>query len=190
MKTQQMAIIPEQIERLILVIRGQKVMLDYDLARIYGVPTKALNQAVKRNADRFPEDFAFQLAREEFEVLRSQIVTSKPRPGRGGRRYLPYAFTEHGAIMAANVLNSERAVAMSVYVVRAFIRLREVFAGNRVLAKKLADLERKLTARLDIHEEAILQVFAEIRTLLSPPPPQPEPKRRPIGFGHQEHESK
>ena len=165
-------------------------MLDYDLARIYGVPTKALNQAVKRNADRFPEDFIFKLTREEFEALRSQIVTSKPRPGRGGRRYLAYAFTEHGAIMAANVLNSERAVAMSVYVVRAFIRLREVFAGNRVLAKKLADLERKLTARLDIHEGAILQLFAEIRNLLSPPPPQPEPKRRRIGFGHQEQKNK
>ena len=106
MKTQQMAIIPEQIERLVLVIRGQKVMLDYDLARIYGVPTKAFNQAVKRNADRFPEGFVFQPACEEFDVLRSQIVTSKPRPGRGPRRYLPYAFTEHGAIMAANVLLS------------------------------------------------------------------------------------
>jgi predicted amino acid-binding ACT domain protein len=188
MKTKQTAIVSEQIEKLIFVIRGQRVMLDSDLARIYGVETKALNRAVKRNIERFPEDFVFQLTRQEAEALRCQIGTSNVRSqfvtskGRGGRRYLPYAFTEHGAVMAANVLNSEQAVAMSMFVVRAFIRLREVLAGSRELAKKLTDLERKLTARLDVHEEAILQLFAEIRNLLSPPPPQPEPKKRRIGF--------
>lgn len=168
------------IEPLIRVIRGHKAILDADLARIYGVTTARLNQQVKRNLERFPEDFMFQLTEEEFKGLMLQTATSKK--GRGGRRKLPYAFTEHGAVMAANVLNSEQAVAMSVFVVRAFIRLREVLAGSRELAKKLADLERKLTARLDIHEEAILQLFAEIRNLLSPPPPQPEPKKRRIGF--------
>ena len=110
----------------------------------------------------------------------SQIAISKK--GRGGRRKLPYAFTEHGAVMAANVLNSERAVAMSVYVVRAFVKLREVLASTDELAKKLDNLERKLTGRLDTHEKAIIELFAQIRRLLKPPPPQAEPKRRRIGF--------
>ena len=168
---------------MIRVIRGQRVILDSDLAKIYGVATNALNQAIKRNAERFPSDFLFQLNWQETrEVtrLKSQIVTSKST--RGGRRKLPYAFTEHGAVMAANVLNSERAAAMSVYVVRAFVKLREVFAGNAELASKLDDLERKLTGRLDTHEKAINEWFAQIRRLLKPPPPQPEPKRRRIGF--------
>lgn len=172
----------EPIEPAIREIRGQRVILDADLARVYGVPTRALNQAIKRNADRFPEDFLFQLSRKEaVEMLRSrsQIVTLK----RGQNiKYLPYAFTEHGAVMAANVLNSERAVAMSVYVVRAFVKLREVLASTDELAKKLDQLERKLTGRLDVHEKAIIELFARIRTLLKPPPPQPEVKRRRIGF--------
>ena len=170
----------DELESLIYVMRGWRVMLDADLARIYGVTTARLNQQVKRNRERFPADFVFQLTGEEFPSLMLQNATSKK--GRGGRRKLPYAFTEHGAIMAANVLNSDRAVAMSVFVVRAFIRLREVMAGNKELAKKLAALERKLTSRLDIHEDAILQLFAEMRRLLAPPPPQPEPKKRRIGF--------
>jgi hypothetical protein len=119
----------------------------------------------------------FQLSRNEYASLRSQFVISK---GRGGRRYLPYAFTEHGAVMAANVLNSERAVAMSVYVVRAFVKLREAWAENKELAKKLEELERQLTGRLDLHEKAILKLFAQIKDLLNPPPPQP--KKRRIGF--------
>jgi len=110
----------------------------------------------------------------------SQIAISKK--GRGGRRKLPYAFTEHGAVMAANVLNSERAVAMSVYVVRAFVKLREVLASTSELAEKLDALERKLAGRLDVHEKAIIELFAQIRKLLKPPPPQPQPKRRRIGF--------
>ena len=181
----------ETIEPVIRVIRGQRVILDADLARIYGVATKVLNQAVKRNSKRFPMDFMFRLTAQEREVLRSQIATG---PGanlrsqivtsrsHGGRRYLPYAFTEHGAVMAANVLNSERAVAMSVYVVRAFVKLREVLASTTELAKKLDDLERKLTSRQNIHEKAIVQLFTQMRELLRPAPPQPEPKRRRIGF--------
>ena len=161
-------------------IRGQRMILDSDLAKIYGVTTARLNQQVNRNLKKFPSDFMFRLNREEFNRLMLQFATSKK--GRGGPRKLPYAFSEHGAVMAANVLNSERAVAMSVYVVRAFVKLREVLASNDELAQKLDDLERKLTGRLDIHEKAILQLFAQIRELLRPPPPQPRPKRRRIGF--------
>ena len=158
------------------------MILDSDLAKIYGVTTRALNQAIRRNSERFPSDFLFQLNLQETRAvtrLKSQTVTSKS--SHGGRRKLPYAFTEHGAVMAANVLNSERAVAMSVYVVRAFVKLREVLASTVELAKKLDDLERKLTGRLETHEKAIIELFAQIRRLLKPPPPQPEPKRRRIG---------
>jgi len=162
------------------MIRGQRVILDSDLAKIYGVTTARLNQQINRNRERFPQDFLFRLSREEFKTLMLQIATSKK--GRGGRRKSPYAFTEHGAVMAANVLNSERAVAMSVYIVRAFVKLREVLASSDELAKKLDDLERKLTGRLDTHEKAIIELFAQIRRLLKPPPPQPAPKRRRIGF--------
>ena len=154
-------------------------MLDSDLAAVYGVETRSLVQAVKRNNKRFPADFVFQLTPQEWDSLRSQFVISK---GRGGRRYPPYAFTEHGAVMTANLLNSTEAVAMSVYVVRAFIKLREALAGSKELAKKLADLERKLTARLDVHEKAILRLFSEIRELLNPLPPSEERPKRRIGF--------
>ena len=166
-----------QVEELIQLIRGQRVILDADLAHVYGVPTKQINQAIKRNPDRFPKDFAFRLRPQEVASLRSQIVTSK---GRGGRRHVPIAFTEHGAIMAANVLNSSRAVQMSVFVVRAFVKMREVLAQNKELAVKLAELERTLTARLDDHEEAIVHILEEIKKLMEPPP-KPERKRQ-IGF--------
>src|SRR5262249_19027070 len=143
---------------------------------------RALNQAVKRNAERFPQDFVFKLTAKEADLVvrsRSQNVILK----RGQNvKYLPYAFTEYGAVMAANVLNSERAVAMSVYVVRAFVKLREVLASTEQLAQKLDELERQLTGRLDVHEKAISELFARIRSLLQPPPPQPEPKRKRIGF--------
>ena len=178
----------EPIEPVIRMIRGQRVILDSDLAKIYGVTTKVLNQAVKRNKDRFPSDFMIRIVSSEWEDLRSQTATSNRSHFVTGSqkhrdpRFLPYAFTEHGAVMAANVLNSECAVAMSVYVVRAFVKLREVLASNDELAQKLDDLERKLAGRLDIHEKAILQLFAQIRELLRPPPPQPKPKRRRIGF--------
>lgn len=169
-----------RISERIFFVRGEKVILDVDLAHIYCVTTARLNQQVRRNVKKFPKDFAFQLTRAEFERLMLQIATSKK--GRGGTRKLPWAFTEHGAIMAATVLNSERAVAMSVYVVRAFVKFRKLLAGNRDLAKKLAELERKLTKRLDVHEGAILRLFAEIREILNPPPPRPAAPKRRIGF--------
>jgi hypothetical protein len=168
------------ITPLIRTIRGQKVILDFDLARIYGVPTKALNQAIKRNIKRFPADFVFQLTAAEADSLRSQIVTLKN--GRGQhRKFLPYAFTENGAIMAANILNSPAAVRMSVFVVRAFLKMRELLGGTRELARQLAALEKKLTARLDGHEIAIVEVLRRVMDILDPPP-LPEPPRRQIGF--------
>ena len=160
-----------KIEGSILLIRGQRVILDSDLAELYGVETKVLNQAVKRNADRFPEDFMFPLSQEELKSLRSQIVTSK---GRGGRRYAPYAFTEHGAIMAANLLNSPRAVQVSVYVVRAFVRLRNLLLQNKELAAKLTELERKLQK----HDREIIALVEAIRQLMAPP----DPPKTKIGF--------
>ena len=166
------------------------MILDTDLAPIYGVPTKRLNQAVKRNAKRFPPDFLFQLTAEESNSLRSQIVTLKS--GRGQhRKFLPYAFTENGAIMAANVLNSPEAVRMSVFVVRAFVQMRDLLGSTKELAKQLAALEKKLTARLDEHEVAIVEVLRRVMEILDPPPPPPEPEqpKRRIGF-HVEPESK
>ena len=172
----------EVIAPVIRTIRGQKVILDSDLARIYGVTTKRLNEQVKRNAKRFPSDFLFQLTPTEAESLlrsRSQIATLK----RGTNiKYLPYAFTENGAVMAANVLNSPAAVRMSVFVVRAFVQMRDLLGGTKELAKQLADLEKKLTARLDGHEVAIIEVLRRVMDILDPPPPPPEPPRREIGF--------
>jgi hypothetical protein len=169
----------DNIGLLILTIRGQKVILDSDLARIYGVPTKRLNEQVGRNAKRFPHDFLFQLTAEEAEILKSQFATSSSH---GGRRKLSYAFTENGAIMAANVLNSPEAVRMSVFVVRAFVQMRDLLGGTKELARKLAELERKLTARLDGHESAIVDVLRRVMEILDPPPLPPEPPRRRISF--------
>jgi hypothetical protein len=152
----------------ILTVRGEKILLDSDLARLYGVETKALNRAVQRNLDRFPGDFRFQLTRAEFGNLKYQIGTSSS--GHGGRRKLPWAFTEHGAIMAANVLNSPRAVQMSVFVVRAFLKMRELLGGTKELARQLRALAAKLTARLDGHEAAIVDVLQRVMRLLDPPP--------------------
>lgn len=167
------ALAPAQVERRIREIRGVLVLLDSDLAAIYGVTTGALNQAVRRNAARFPEDFRFQLDREEFGNLKSQSVTSST--GHGGRRTLPWAFTEHGAIMAATVLNSPRAVETSVFVVRAFVRLRDLARTHAELARRLTALERRVTA----HDADLKQVFAALRQLLEPP--QARPNRR-IGY--------
>lgn len=161
----------EKISQSILLIRGQKVMLDADLAHLYGVTTKRLNEQVKRNPLRFPEDFTFQLSREEHKSLRSHFATSK---GRGGRRYMPYVFTEHGALMAASVLNTVQAIEISVYVVRAFVRLRELLASNKALAKKLDQLERKLTT----HDRAIMEIVQTIREMMAPDPK----RKRSIGF--------
>jgi len=169
------------IESAIYLLRGQRVMLDSDLAAIYKVSTRQLNQQLKRNRSRFPDDFAFQLSTEEFRNLKSQIATSSlmsqsvTSSGHGGRRKLPWAFTEHGALMLASVLNSEVAVQASVRVVRAFVKLREMVAANVQLAAKLEELER----RLDSHDEAIVGLFATLKRLLEPPEP---PKRREIGF--------
>jgi hypothetical protein len=168
------------IESSIIEIRGSKVILDTDLAAIYGVQTFRFNEAVKRNRDRFPEDFMFQLTKEEVTSLISQNAMSKH--GRGGRRTLPYAFTEHGAVMAANILKSPRAVQISVFVVRAFVKMREMLIEHRDLAKKLEDLEERLTKRLDIHETAIVEVLRQVMTLLTPPQNPPIKPKKKIGF--------
>jgi hypothetical protein len=164
---------PSQIAPLIRCVRERRVILDSDLAGLYGVQTRALVQAVKRNAERFPGDFLFQLTLEETAALRSQTVISKP--GRGGRRYLPYALTEHGALMAATVLNSSRAVAMSLYIVRAFIKMREDHAANAAILKRLAEIDKTLL----LHDHALRDIYQKLRPLLEPPPPPPKP---PIGF--------
>ncbi|MBM4045422.1 MAG: ORF6N domain-containing protein [Planctomycetes bacterium] len=167
------------IENLISEVRGLKVMLDADLARVYGVPTKRLNEQVRRNRERFPDDFAFQLTYQEVTNLKSQFATSSWE--HGGRRKLPYAFTEHGAIMAANVLRSPRAVQMSVFVVRAFVKMRAALTDTRELARKLAALEKELKERLDVHEAAIVGILQRIMDVIAPRP-LPEPERDKIGF--------
>jgi hypothetical protein len=163
----------ERIEPKILVVRGLRVIVDSDLAELYGVETRALNQAVKRNADRFPADFMFQMTAEEAASLRSQFVTLKL--GRGQhRKYLPFVFTEHGAIMAASILNSPRAVEVSVFVVRAFVKLRELLAPYREVTRRLDDLERKVGE----HDETLRALVGAIRQLMAP---AAAPRKR-IGF--------
>ena len=178
------------IESLILTVRGQKVILDADLAELYGVPTKVLNQAIKRNADRFPEDFLWRLSEEEWSevAMRSQIATGSPA-SKGMRsqivtaskrnvRHLPFAFTEHGALQAANVLKSDRAAAMSVFVIRAFVQMREHLAASAAVLQQLAAMDRKLLE----HDEALVILWNKLKPLLAPPSPTlPTPKRR-IGF--------
>jgi len=181
-------VVQKTIEARILDLRSEKVILDADLAEIYGVTTKALNQAVRRNKKRFPADFAFLLTPQEVRFIRSQIVTGSQR--HRDPRYRPYALTEHGAIMAATVLNTSRAVQMSVFVVRAFVKMRQMLTAQRDLAKKLAELEKKLTDRLDVHETAIVEVLRRIMTLLTPPPDEPEPPKRQIGFHVKEKKKK
>jgi len=163
----------EHIERRILLIRGHKVLLDADLAALYGVTTKRLNEQVKRNRERFPDDSVFRLSAVETKTLdRSQIATGSLK--HRDPRFAPYAFTEHGTIMAAMVLNSPRATEVSVYVVRAFVHLREFLASHKDLARRLEAHERKLAS----HDQAIAGLVETIRTLMAPA----EPKRRPIGF--------
>lgn len=161
----------------IVVVRGMRVLLDTDLATLYGVATKRFNEQVRRNRTRFPPDFMFQLTAAESESLRSQNATLKARRGQH-RKYLPYAFSEHGAIMAATILNTSRAVEMSVYVVRAFITLRAVLASNKDLARKLAEIERSLLTLDAETQRQFKEVYAAIRALTSPAPR----KRRSIGF--------
>ena len=169
MATEHSLIPTEVIEQRIFLIRGQKVMLDYDLAKLYGVRTKILNQAVKRNMQRFPDDFMFQVSFQEVMWLRSQIVTLKKR----GQhiKYRPYAFTEHGILMLSSVLNSERAVQVNIEIMRAFVKLRELIVSNKDLAKRLDELEKK-------HDSQFKVVFDAIRQLMAPP----ETKPRRIGF--------
>jgi ORF6N domain len=163
-------LLPQELAGRIQVIRGQRVLLDADLARLYEVETKRFNEQIRRNPARFPPDFMFSLTAQEFAGLRSQIATSN----RGGRRYLPMAFTEHGAIMAASVLNSERAVEMSVFVVRAFVQLREAMLEGNALADKLAALEKRVTQ----HDQSLSDLIEAIRALMA----QPKSANRPIGF--------
>jgi len=178
------AIPVQRIENRILLVRGHKVLLDADLAALYGVDTRRLNEQVRRNVAKFPADFMFQLTDAEFARLMSQFATSKP--GRGGRRKRPLVFTEHGALMVANVLNTTRAVEVSLYVVRAFVRLRETFAAHKDLAAKLDELEKKTEALALKHDalaagtrQQLKGVFEAIRELMRSPEPG---QRRPIGF--------
>lgn len=180
------------IEDLILAIRGKRVILDADLADLYGVATKRLNEQVKRNAERFPDDFCFQLTGDEWEALRSQIATLNKKDigakgvtasrsqfvisGRGShRKYIPFAFTEHGAIMAATVLNSPAAITMSVYVVRAFVQMREQIAANAEILKRLAEIDKTLLK----HDKSLQVIWSQLQPLLAPPP---SPPKRRIGF--------
>lgn len=169
MEDSQQSVVPkERIENLIVLVRGRKVMLDQDLADLYGVETKRLVQAVKRNPDRFPEDFMFQLTKDEFDILRSQIVTSKQR---GGRRYAPYAFSEQGVAMLSSVLNSRRAIHVNIEIMRAFVRLRKMLASHVELSRKLEELEKKYDSKFKV-------IFDILKRLMEPP----DKKKRPIGF--------
>ena len=165
-------VLAKRVSSTILVLRNQKVILDADLAELYGVPVKRLNEQIKRNPQRFPSDFLFRLTREEYKNLRSQNATSSS--AHGGRRYLPQAFTEHGAIMAATVLNSKRAIEMSIFVVRAFVQMRQALIVNQHVVSKLAELE----ARLDNHDVDMQELVEAIQELMAPPPAN----TRPIGF--------
>ena len=179
----------ERLEPLILRVRGHRVVLDADLARLYGANTSRFNEAFKRNRHRFPADFAFQITPEELEALRSQSATSKTlthdflrdnssqfaMSSHRGRRYLPWVFTEHGALMAANILRSDRAVQMSVFVVRAFVRLREQVAANTAILKRLAEIDKTLLE----HDSALRDVYQKLLPLLQPPA---DPPKRRIGF--------
>ncbi|HEX7157118.1 MAG TPA: ORF6N domain-containing protein [Burkholderiaceae bacterium] len=180
MKAGPVAVAVETVASRIGVVRGQKVILDSDLAALYGVPTKRLNEQVRRNAERFPDDFTFQLDNQELADLRSQFATSSPGGAGawGGRRHAASVFTEHGALMAATVLNSPRAVEVSVYVVRAFVKLRELMVDHKELARKLKQLESRIERKLTSQDEAIAGILEAIRDLMT----EPEPARRPIGF--------
>ena len=191
MPTKKVVSSPDSLEPLIFTIRGHCVILDADLARLYGATTKRFNQAFKRNRQRFPDDFAFQLTAAETSNLRSQFATSSSEPldsqriipnsshlaisSHGGRRYRPWAFTEHGALMAANVLRSARAIQMSVYVVRAFVKMREHLAANAAILKRLAEIDKTLLE----HDQSLQIIWSQLQPLLEPPP---DPPKRRIGF--------
>ena len=171
----------ETISGRIINLRSRRVMLDGDLAALYGISTGRFNEAVRRHLARFPSDFMFQLSNQELAALRSQIAISNV--GRGGRRYRPYAFTEHGALMAATILNTPRATEISVYVVRAFVELREALIGHKAVAKRLDELESRLEKKLAIHDEAIASILDAIRGLMAP---TEMVRKRRIGFVQEE----
>lgn len=162
----------------IFFIRGLKVMMDSDLAEVYGVPTKRLNEQVKRNLERFPKDFVFQLTKKELANLRSQIATSSWQKLHGGRRTLPYVFTEHGAVMLASVLKSKQAIEASIFVVRVFVKIRSMIEQLKVLESKISEIQQEAQKRMDLHEEQIKLVFATIKKLIT----QENPPRELIGF--------
>ena len=171
-RTPAITVAAERVGQFILIIRRQRVLLDEDLAALYGVETRSLVQAVKRNPERFPPDFMFELSAAEWAALRSQSVTSKP--GRGGRRYAPYAFTEQGVAMLSSVLNSDRAIAVNIEIMRSFVRIRKLLEVDKSLARKFDRLERKFES----HDQAIVGILSAIRQLMHPP----DKKRRGIGF--------
>jgi ORF6N domain len=170
------------IEKRIFVVRERQVMLDEDLASLYGVETKRLVEQVKRNIERFPGDFMFQLDKDEAAALRSQIATSKS--GRGGRRYAPYVFTEQGVAMLSSVLRSKRAIAVNIEIMRAFAELRRLAVTYAALQERLEDLERGMGGRLDQHDKQLGQIFQALRQLMEPP----SRKKRPVGFRIREGE--
>ncbi len=175
----QAAVRMDDVAQSIVILRGQRVLLDSHLAALYQVETRLLVQAVKRNIERFPDDFMFQLTAEETGGLKSQSVISNEKPGRGGRRYAPYAFTEQGVAMLSGILNSPRAIAVNIEIMRAFVRLRGLLASNKVLARKLDELAGKV----DTHDEAITAILTAIRELMTTPVPE---KKRRIGFIQEE----
>lgn len=175
-KTALQVVTAPAIDKRIFVVRGRQVMLDEDLADLYGVETKRLVQQVKRNLKRFPADFMFQLTRAEAEALRSQNATSND--GRGGRRYAPYIFTEQGVAMLSGVLRSDRAIAVNIEIMRAFVELRRVAGSFQALEERLDQMELDIGARLSEHDEQLRQIFEALRQLIAPPPSS----KRPIGF--------
>ncbi len=167
-------VLEKRILKIIIIVRGEKVIMDSDLAKLYGVETRRLNEQIRRNIDKFPDDFMFQLTKDEYDNLKSQIATSSS--GWGGRRKMPFVFTEHGALQAANVLNSAQANKMSVFIVRAFVRLREMVRTSEKLARKVDQLEKRVTD----HDEILIELVREIRKLIDAP--KAKGKKRPIGF--------
>jgi len=175
---------PKTVQGKILVVRGHQVMLDEDLAELYAVETKALTRAVRRNMDRFPDDFMFQLSKEEFAALRCQSGASNE--GRGGRRYAPYAFTEQGVAMLSSVLQSKRAIAVNIEIMRAFVEIRRAAANFKEIAKRIDELERKTDSKLAEHEKHLVAIFKVLKELAAPPPK----KKHPIGFAAAQSDEK
>lgn len=185
-ETRQVVIVPSAVvQARILVIRGRQVMLDQDLAELYGVETGALTRAVRRNADRFPSDFMFRLTAEEFTNLKSQLGTSSD--GHGGRRYLPYVFTEQGVGMLSSVLRSKRAVAVNIEIMRAFVEIRRAAASYQELEERINDLEKTAAGKFGEHEKHLATLFKALRELAAPPRPKP---KHPIGFSPPETKEK